>query len=104
MGAAFDDEISLDDLEVYELTQTQGAYVLGVTDGGPADTAGLRPADDATGRGGDLIVFIDGVPINNFGDLNSYLVFNTTVGQTIEITVLRDGEQVIVPLTLGERP
>lgn len=104
MGAAFDDEISLEDLEIYDLSQTQGAYVLGVTDGGPAARAGLRPADDATGRGGDLIVLIDNVPINNFGDLNSYLVFNTTVGQTIEITVVRDGEQVIVPLTLGERP
>jgi 2-alkenal reductase len=104
MGAAFDDEISLEDLDVYGLSQTQGAYVLGVTDGGPAAAAGLRPADETTGRGGDLIVSIDSVPIDNFGDLNSYLVFNTTVGQTIEITVLRGGEQVNIPLTLGERP
>jgi S1-C subfamily serine protease len=32
------------------------------------------------------------------------LVFNTSVGQTIELTVLRNGEQIAVPLTLGERP
>ena len=104
MGAAFDDEISLEDLEFYDLSQTQGAYVLGVTEGGPADDAGLRAASDSTGRGGDLIVFIDDEPIRNFGDLNSYLVFHTTVGQTIDITVLRDGETITLPLTLGERP
>jgi S1-C subfamily serine protease len=104
MGAAFDDEISLEELEVYELSQPQGAYVVGVTEGGPAEEAGLIAANNNTGRGGDLIVFIDEEPIGNFADLNSYLVFHTSVGQTIEITVLRDGESITVPLTLGERP
>ena len=104
MGAAFDDEISLEELEVYELSQPQGAYVVGVTEGGPAEEAGLIAANNSTGRGGDLIVSIDEEPIGNFADLNSYLVFHTSVGQTIEITVLRDGESITVPLTLGERP
>jgi hypothetical protein len=36
--------------------------------------------------------------------LNAYLVFNTTVGQTIEMTVLRNGAEMTVPLVLGERP
>jgi 2-alkenal reductase len=104
MGASFDDEVSLDDQAIYDLPQTRGAYVLGVTRGGPADQAGLSPANAASLRGGDLIVRIDGQPIDDFSDLNSYLVFNTTVGQTIEVTVLRQGEQVILPLTLGARP
>ncbi len=104
MGAGFVDELSLDDQEELGLSQTQGAYVLSVTDSGPAGRAGLIPADPDTGRGGDLIVAIDGRPIGDFADLNSYLVFETTVGQTIEITVLRGGEQVVVPLTLGARP
>jgi 2-alkenal reductase len=104
MGASFDDEITLNDQAELGLSQTQGAYVVGVTQGGPADEAGLVPANPNTGRDGDLIVKIDDQPIDDFSDLNSYLVFHTTVGQTIEITVLRGGEIVAVPLTLGARP
>lgn len=104
MGASFDSEISLDDLALYDVSQTQGAYVVSVTSGSPADRAGLIAADPRTGEGGDLIVDIDGLSIDDFSDLNSYLVFHTQVGQTIEITVLRDGEQVVLPLTLGARP
>jgi 2-alkenal reductase len=104
MGASFDSEVSLNELDVYDLSQTQGAYVISVTEGSPANKAGLVGANLETGRGGDLIVDIDGRAIGDFSDLNSYLVFHTQVGQTIEITVLRDGERVVLPLTLGARP
>jgi 2-alkenal reductase len=104
MGASFDDEISLSDQSVYGVSQTQGAYVVGVTAGSPAARAGLIAADSQTGHGGDLIVEIDGRTIGDFSDLNGYLVFHTRVGQTIQITVLRDGKQVVVPLELGARP
>ena len=104
MGASFDSELSLDELEVYNIPQTQGAYAISVTAGSPADQAGLVGANLETGRGGDLIVDIDGRTIGDFSDLNSYLVFHTQVGQTIEVTVLRDGERVVLPLTLGARP
>ena len=104
MGASFDSEISLDRQATYGLPQTQGAHVISVTPGSPADRAGLVGADSRTARGGDLVVDIDGQAINRFADLNGYLVFQTRVGQTIEITVLRDGERVTLSLTLGERP
>jgi len=104
LGAAFDGEISLDDLDTYGLTQTQGAYILSITEGGPAEEAGLVPANSNTGRGGDLIVAMDDQTINDFSDLNSYLVFHTAAGDTIQITVLRDGETIDMPLTLGARP
>jgi len=104
MGVGFDDEISLDEQSVYGLSQTQGAYVLNVTQGSPADEAGLLAANPNTGLDGDLVVALDDQPINNFSDLNSYLVFETSVGQTIDITVLRDGAELVLPLTLGERP
>jgi S1-C subfamily serine protease len=103
-GASFDDEITLDEQESFGLSQTQGAYVVGVTEGGPADEAGLIPANSRSRAGGDLIVKIDDQDINDFSDLNSYLVFRTTVGQTVEVTVLRDGELVTLPLRLGARP
>jgi S1-C subfamily serine protease len=104
IGASFDSEVSLDEQAVYGVPQTQGAYVVSVASGSPADEAGLVGADPQSGRGGDLIVDIDGRTIDDFGDLNSYLVFHAQVGQTIQITVLRDGERVVLPLTLGARP
>jgi len=104
MGAAFDDELSLDEQNAFGLSQSLGAYVVSITVGGPADEAGLIAANSSTGRGGDLIVTIDEQPINSFSDLNGYLVFNTAVGQSINIVALRDGELIEVELTLGARP
>jgi S1-C subfamily serine protease len=104
MGASFDSEVSLDEQSTYGLSQTQGAYVVSVTTGSPADQAGLVGANQQTGQGGDLVVDIDGQSIQNFADLNSYLVFHTHVGQTIQMTVLRGGDRVTLSLTLGARP
>ena len=104
MGVSFDGEISLSELDLYGISQTRGAYVISVTPGSPADQAGLVGADIQTGQGGDLIIAIDGQPINDFSDLNSYLVLHTEVGQTLELTVLRDGQTLTLPLTLGARP
>ena len=104
MGTSFADEISLAAQKEYRLSQTQGAYVVSVTPGGPADRAGVVSADAQTGRGGDLIVDIDGQAIRDFSDLNSYLVFRARVGQVIEVTALRKGKPVVLPLELGARP
>jgi 2-alkenal reductase len=104
LGMGFDDELSLADQSLYGLSQTTGAYVVSVTPGGPAAQAGLRAANQNSGRGGDLIVAIDNQSITDFQELNSYLVFYTAPGQTIQLSVLRDGQQLTVPLTLGERP
>ena len=37
---------------------------------------------------------------------HTYLItfFNANIGQTVDLTVIRDGNTVIVPLTLGSRP
>jgi S1-C subfamily serine protease len=104
LGASFDDEINLTEQRARGLPQTTGAYVMSVTAGGPADRAGLVAASPSTGLGGDLIVALDGQPIADFQELNSYLVFHTSVGQTIKMTVLRDGKQNSLSLTLGSRP
>jgi 2-alkenal reductase len=104
MGLAFDGEVSLDDAEIYGLPQTQGAYVVEVVPDGPGDEAGIVAASQQTRRGGDLVVALDGKRVNSFADLNTYLSFHTAVGQTIEVTVLRDGEELTFPLTLGARP
>lgn len=104
MGLVFDGEVTLSEAEQYGLPQTQGAYVIEVVPDGPADDAGINAANPDTGEGGDLIVALDDQPVNDFADLNSYLSFHTGVGQTIDVTVLRDGERITLPLTLGARP
>jgi S1-C subfamily serine protease len=104
MGASFAPELTLARMEDYDLPQTQGAYVSGLLAGGPAAAAGLVAANRDSGRGGDLIVAIDGRPVNDFGDLNSYLVFHTRPGQTVAVRLWRDGREIELPMTLGERP
>jgi S1-C subfamily serine protease len=103
------DDLDLELQEALGLAQTRGVYVTSVTSGGPADAAGIIAAPTGqgpigAGPGGDLIVAIDGRDVQDFQDLISYLVFETQVGQTVEVTVLRSGQAVTLPVTLGERP
>ena len=89
----------------------RGALVIDVTADSPADKAGLRGSDrqvDIEGQqvrvGGDVIVAVDGQQVKKFDDLLTYLARNTEVGQTIELTMLRDGQEEAVSLTLEARP
>jgi 2-alkenal reductase len=93
--------IDLDLQEQLALPQTKGAYVTEVTVDSPAEDSGLIGVN---GPGGDLIVAVDGEPVVSSDDLIAYLVFETQVGQTIELTVIRDGEEVNISLLLGARP
>lgn len=104
VGATFDNDLTLAKQALYELPQVQGAYVLDVVPGGPADRAGVIPADPRTGRGGDLIIAIDGRPVNSFSDLNAYLVLEGVVGDSVGVKVLRGGREVDLEITLGRRP
>jgi 2-alkenal reductase len=89
----------------------RGVLVVDVTPDGPADKAGLRGSDrsitvDGEDRrvGGDVIVAIGGQTLETFDDLIAYLFGSTKVGQQVTLTVLRDGQQQEVQVTLGERP
>jgi 2-alkenal reductase len=101
-------ELDLATQEALGLPQVAGAYVTEVTTGAPAAAAGLRGSGISdVGEllpGGDLIIAADGRPISNPDELISFLVFQTEVGQTISLTIIRDGQQIDVPLTLGQRP
>ncbi|MBK8901451.1 MAG: trypsin-like peptidase domain-containing protein [Anaerolineaceae bacterium] len=80
-----------------------GVYVTGVSQGTPAAAAGLI-GDNVSTAAGDYIIAINGEPVRNSDELLSYLVFETTVGETVELTVIREGKEINLPLTLGERP
>jgi len=88
-----------------------GVLISTVTSGGPADKAGLlastvkKSLDGVSIKvGGDIIVAVDGTPIHHFVDLLGYLFTKTDVGQKITVTVLRNGKQIDVPITLEARP
>ncbi|MBI3299457.1 MAG: trypsin-like peptidase domain-containing protein [Elusimicrobia bacterium] len=73
----------------------EGALVLNVARGGAAERAGLRPTRrDAYGRIdlGDVIVAFDGKPVRETADLYKALD-GKAVGQTVTVTVLREGRR-----------
>jgi serine protease Do len=89
-------------------TGQQGILVATVVAGGPAEKAGIKAAQtDANGNPttvGDIITAIEGKTITRFEDLVSYLFNNTQPGQTVTLTVIRDGKETPVKVTLGTQP
>lgn len=92
-------------LEALELPPN-GVYVTGVLENTPASKAGLigHNLSISFTNDGDYITAINNQPVRDTDDLLSYLVFETAVGETVELTVIRDGEEITLPLILGERP
>jgi S1-C subfamily serine protease len=89
----------------------RGALVIDVVPDGPADEAGLRGSDrqvkidgQEVRAGGDLIVAIDGQPVKEFDDVIAHLARATEVGQEVTLSVLRDGAQETIQVTLAARP
>ena len=85
-----------------------GAYITGIAPGGPAEEAGIRSGSQPTSigiyAGGDLIIAIDGQPVRRFSELLSYIINHTQVNQVVILTVLREGAELEIPLTIGARP
>ncbi|MGH2351306.1 MAG: S1C family serine protease [Chloroflexota bacterium] len=54
--------------------------------------------------GGDIIVAIDGQQVATGGDLRAYIENSKRPGDTVTLTVLRDGQRQDVRVTLSERP
>ncbi len=104
LGVSINDTIDLTQQEALGLNQSNGAYVTSIATGSPAEVAGLLGSGGLGRPGGDLIVAIEDQPVNEFNDLISYLVFETEVGQTVTLTVIRNEETIQVPVTLGARP
>ncbi|HXG40163.1 MAG TPA: trypsin-like peptidase domain-containing protein, partial [Candidatus Limnocylindrales bacterium] len=69
--------------------------VPGVVPGSPADRAGLRE--------GDIVTKIEGTVLDKEHPLDAVLV-QYPPGETITLEVLRDGQTLRIPVTLGTRP
>lgn len=110
LGISSDSDLNLAEIEALGLDTYTGAYVTSVTPGGPADQAGIRGGSQPTSiserllAGGDVITAIDGQPVATFNQLLAYLTTNKSPGDTVVLTIMREGQTMDVTVTLGERP
>jgi S1-C subfamily serine protease len=90
---------------------TYGWLIAQVTSGGPADDAGLQGGTQqatvdgqAVILGGDIIIALSGTRIKGTDDLSTFLEEHTSPGQTIDVTIIRNAQEMTIQLTLGTRP
>ncbi|RLT32819.1 MAG: PDZ domain-containing protein [Chloroflexi bacterium] len=87
--------VTPDIVEAEKLNVKQGAFVSGVTDGGPAQAAGILP--------GDVILTLDGVRLGETDSLRGVLL-RYNPGDSVTLTVLRGTEEIQFTITLAVRP
>ena len=87
----------------------KGALVEEVVTDSPAEKAGLQASDkafDLNGEqimiGGDIVTAVDGKVVETMQDLSAAIKAQKP-GDEVELTVLRDGKEITVEVTLGER-
>ena len=90
---------------------TYGWLIAQVTSGGPADDAGLQGGTKqvtVNGQnvviGGDIIIALSGTRITGTDDLSTFLEEHTLPGQTINVTIIRNGQEMTLQLKVGTRP
>jgi S1-C subfamily serine protease len=92
------------------LPSSGGLLIEGIEDGSPAEAAGLRGPSRTVivgmyrlGIGGDLIIAIDGKPVDGQDALRTVLN-QKKPGETMEFTIFRGGRTSKVKVTLGSAP
>ena len=90
---------------------TAGAIVISVVDGSPAERAGLRGSDSSLELngvpypvGGDIILAINSHEVSDSSGLIAHLLYHNSPRDEVILTVLRDGQQEEIEVTLGQRP
>jgi serine protease Do len=79
----------------FNLGDRKGVLVSEVPPGSPAAKAGVKS--------GDVLLAYNGQPVTNYRDL-SLAVAGTKVGTTAKLKLLRQGQEMTLDLTVGERP
>jgi S1-C subfamily serine protease len=89
----------------------KGALVTDLTNGGPADIAGLRGGNRdvnldgfVVSIGGDVIIGVEGMAVRSFYDLVVILERNYRPGDVVTLTVIRNNAVIEIELELGVRP
>ena len=94
-----------------DVNVTYGWLIAQVTSGGPADDANLQGgtqqvtvAEQTVTIGGDIIIAFSGTRIKGIDDLSTFLEEHTSAGDTIDVTIIRSGQTMTLPLKIGTRP
>ena len=85
-------EITDEDLPRLKLREPKGVLVRGVLPGEPAEQGGVQAED--------VIVAVDGTPLQSPRDLQR-IVSTTPVGKRVRVTLLREGRETEVEVTIG---
>lgn len=93
------------------LEEPRGFLVMEVVNGSPAAQAGIRGGDEDTTidgapvrLGGDVIIRVDNKTVRKIDDILVYLQREKSVGDELQLTILRDGRETQVTAMLGARP
>ena len=96
---------------VLDLKDAKGFLVITVVDGSPADKAGLKGMTETQvidGKeypaNGDIILSVDDKEVRKISDILVHLQREKSVGDTMHLGVIRDGEFMHISLELVERP
>jgi S1-C subfamily serine protease len=94
--------------EALKLNVQQGILIERVEPGGAAAAAGIRGGNKSMVAGlqelrigGDVLIAVDGKAITNQMDLN-LMLNRSQPGNSVTLTIVRDGKQINIPVKLGE--
>ncbi|TDI79394.1 MAG: PDZ domain-containing protein [Betaproteobacteria bacterium] len=87
--------LTLELAESFKRTNTEGALIVGVLKGGPADRAEIKP--------GDILVAVKNKKVINTSVMLD-LIAALSPGQTATITVIRNQAEKLIEVTIGKRP
>jgi S1-C subfamily serine protease len=93
------------------LNEPRGFLVMDVVAGSPAEKAGILKGTEDTvidgipiKLGGDVIIAVDSNTVRKIDDLLAYVEMEKSVGDDLELTILREGQMMQVVATLAARP
>src|SRR5690606_26193000 len=89
------EQIDAELVRMFELPASQGALVVRVVPGSPADRGGLRPFD--------LITAVGGRPVNSAGALR-HALRGTRPGDRVPVEIVRGGKATTLQIHVAERP
>jgi serine protease Do len=81
--------------ETLKISNEIGVMIAGVEPDGPCEKAGVML--------GDVLVALDGKPLNNLRSVQSFLI-GAEIGKTVKASLIRGGALTEVAITIGERP
>ena len=87
-------EVTPEISENLKLSERRGALVGDVLKGEPAEKAGIKT--------GDILIEIDGKKIRDTHELLR-IVASLPLGKTVDLKVIRNGKEMILPIKIGER-